>query len=224
MVGLSRPLDAEGVPVTAAVIVQARRGSGRFPDKVLADLCGRPVLWHVLTRAKQVAGIDVVVCAMPDEDRSKALEAIANDCGIITYRGPEDDVLARYVGAARAVDADLIVRVTADCPLIDPEVCAQVLATAKATKADYASNVVPRTFEKGLDCEAFTREALEFTHRFTAAPYDREHVCPFMQRHPDFRRVNVESGDPRRAETNWCIDHPEDLERVEAVLSAREAA
>lgn len=210
--------------MTSAIIIQARANSKRFPRKVLADLAGYPVLWHVLTRCLMIGGTDAVVLAVPDEADSDDLEQIAQNLNVRVVRGPEDDVLSRYLIAARAVDANHVMRITADCPLIDPEVCGQVLETAKQLGVDYASNVMPRTFERGLDCEAFTRWTLELAARNATEPYDREHVTPFMQRAPHLHRVNVESGNPERALQNWCVDTEEDLERVRAVLEQREAA
>jgi spore coat polysaccharide biosynthesis protein SpsF (cytidylyltransferase family) len=171
-----------------------------------------------------IGGTDAVVLAVPDEADSDDLEQIAQNLNVRVVRGPEDDVLSRYLIAARAVDANHVMRITADCPLIDPEVCGQVLETAKQLGVDYASNVMPRTFERGLDCEAFTRWTLELAARNATEPYDREHVTPFMQRAPHLHRVNVESGNPERALQNWCVDTEEDLERVRAVLEQREAA
>jgi spore coat polysaccharide biosynthesis protein SpsF len=206
------------------VIVQARTGSKRFPYKVLADLCGKPVLWHVLSRALEIKGKQAVVLAVPDEGPSDNLANLARAMGVKVWKGPEDDVLTRFVGAARKENADYIMRITADCPLIDPDVCSQVLEAAKTPGIDYASNVMPRTFEKGLDCEAFTRWALELTNKRALIAYDREHVTPLMQLNKIFKRINVESGDPSRAEKNWCVDYPEDLERVRLVMEWRQAS
>ena len=201
-----------------AVIVQARANSTRFPRKVLADLCGKPVLWHVLSRCQKIKGADVVVLAVPDEPDSDQLEVVAHNLGIIVVRGSETDVLSRYLKAARIVAADRIMRITADCPLIDPEVCSQVLEVARLPGVDYVSNVMPRTFEKGLDCEVFTRWVLELAARNATDLYDREHVTPYIQRAPHLNRINVESGNPDYANQNLCVDTPEDLERVKEVM------
>lgn len=209
--------------MTSAVIVQARCNSTRFPRKVLENLCGKPVLWHVLTRCQEIEGKDIVVLAVPDEPDSDALEDIAAPLGIPVIRGSESDVLSRYLKAARAVNAEFIMRITSDCPLIEPHVCSVVLDNVKRGDVDYASNVLPRTYEQGLDCEAFTRWALEMTTRDATDPYDREHVTPFMQRHPIFNRINIESGEPERASRRLVIDWPDDLERVRIVMELRAA-
>lgn len=210
--------------MTVAVIVQARMTSKRFPGKIMADLCGKPVLHHVLTRCKQIVGADVVICALPDRPSSSRPEALAKELNCKVYRGCEDDVLDRYLRAARRFKADVIVRITADCPLIDPEVCSEVLHRLITHQADYVSNVCPRTFEKGLDCEAFTRWTLELAAKKATDPYDREHVTPWMQRQYHLNKINVESGKPRRARKNWCVDEKEDLERLRHMLCRKKAA
>lgn len=207
--------------MTAAVIVQARCNSTRFPRKVLADLHGHPVLWHVLFRCKQIDGADRVVLAVPDEADSDQLEVIAESLAVPVVRGSETDVLSRYLKAARRFKADVIMRITADCPLIEPHICAAVLDVVKRGGVDYASNVLPRTYERGLDCEAFTRWALEVTARDATDPYDREHVTAYIQRAPIFKRINIESGEPERAARNLCIDYERDLEHVRFVMEMR---
>src|SRR5665648_559227 len=179
--------------MTAAVIVQARMGRKRFPGKVLADLCGRPMLWHVLTRCLMIDGADMVVLAVPDEPESEPLAVLAKGLGVSVFSGPEADVLKRYACAARLFDADIIMRITGDCPLIDPVICGEVLAAVKRPGIGYASNLMPRTFERGLDCEAFTRRVLEQAAHTAMSPYDREHCTPWMQRSRSVLKVNIES-------------------------------
>lgn len=213
--------------MSTAIIVQARMGSKRFPGKVMADLCGRPVLWHVLTRCLQIKLKDRVILAMPQEPESAPLKPIAGLLGVDTYFGPENDVLARYLGAARHFEADLIVRITADCPLIDPELCDQVIALAKQMVKEikdpqagiYVSNVYPEaTFEQGLACQVFTRRTLEMADRHATLPRYREHVCPWMEETGRVLKGSITSNDPKRARTNWCVDYPEDIARLERIM------
>jgi spore coat polysaccharide biosynthesis protein SpsF len=210
--------------MTSAVIVQARMGSTRFPGKVVQDLHGKAVVWHVLSRCLEIPGADTVILAIPDEAESDFIEVAVDDLPITIVRGSESDVLGRYLKAARWVQATHIVRITADCPLIDPHVCGAVLEAAKRPDIDYASNVMPRTFEKGLDCEAFTRWTLEVSARDALDPIAREHVTPYMQVNNLFTRINIESGEPERANQNLCVDWPQDLERVRFVMEMRDAA
>ena len=132
--------------MTIGAIVQARMGSSRLPGKVLMPLAGMTVLEHVLRRCAQIDGVDCLICAVPDVAESKPIEDIARRCGALVSRGPETDVLSRYLGAAREHAVDVVMRVTSDCPLIDPEICGNVLRLRRDAAADYACNNMPRTF------------------------------------------------------------------------------
>ncbi|MDP2618620.1 MAG: glycosyltransferase family protein [Hyphomicrobiales bacterium] len=200
-----------------AAIVQARHNSTRLPGKVLADLAGRPVIAHVIERALRIPGVDVVVCAVPDQPESRQIEAYAKGAGAKTFRGSEQDVLARTLGAARSAGADIVVRVTSDCPLIDPAVCGDVVALRAAEDVDYASNVDPRSFPAGLDCEVFTVEALAVASMLADEPYEREHVTTRVKREAGTRRANLTSPDRTLAGKRWTLDWPEDLEFLRAV-------
>src|SRR5205823_6192631 len=108
------------------VIVQARMRSSRLPGKVMQELAGRTALHHVLERCREISGADIVVCAVPDEPASAPLAAVAAQCGAKVFCGSESDVLDRYFAAARECRADIVMRITSDCPLIDPQICGQV--------------------------------------------------------------------------------------------------
>jgi len=206
--------------MVTAVIVQARVGSSRLPGKVLHELAGRTVLHHVLGRCRAIPGIDKVICAVPDDEASAPLVTIAHECGVQVFRGSEMDVLDRYLGAARSVDADVVVRVTSDCPLIDPKICGDVLALHQNMNADYAANNMPRSFPHGLDCEVFTRVILEAAGVSATDRVDREHVTPWMRRAPNCKRVNLFSDDILLAQHRWTLDYPEDLAFFRAVFAA----
>jgi len=205
--------------MTTAIIVQARMGSTRMPGKVMQDLAGRPVLAHVLERCRLIPGADVLVCAVPDEDQSAPLEIVARQCGARVFRGSEHDVLARYEGAARNFEADVVMRVTSDCPLLDPDVCGRLLKLRDIERADYASNVHPRSFPQGLDCEIFTMAALQECAATASDAYDREHVTPWMARATHLRQANLESGRPDLGDLRWTLDYPEDLDFLHAVYA-----
>ena len=200
------------------VIVQARVGSSRLRGKVMMDLNGAPVLAHVLARASAIPGIERVCCAIPDLPQDDALAALAADLGAVVARGSETDVLDRYLRAARACDARTVMRITSDCPVLDPAISGQVLARFHEAGADYASNVDPRSWPKGMDTEVFTREALERAAAETNEPYDHEHVTPYLRRAEGLKRINVvRDGEPVDA-WRWTLDYPEDLEFLRRLL------
>jgi len=134
------------------------------------------------------------------------------------HRGSAEDVLARYAGAARLVEADVILRVTGDCPLIDPEICDRVIRLREATNADYVSNNMPRLYPHGLDCEVFTREAFERSDREATAPYDREHVTPWLRRHPELKRTSLIGPGWPAMQQRWTLDFPEDYDFFAALF------
>lgn len=156
----------------SAVIVQARFGSTRLPGKVLLRLGSKTVLAHVLERCAQIAA-DVVVCAVPTGPQDDRVAEEAASCGAYVTRGDEQDVLSRYADAARAIGADVVMRVTSDCPLIEPSLCTKVIEIVRRGVADYACNNMPRSFAHGLDCEAFLASTLFEAERQTVDPYDR---------------------------------------------------
>ncbi len=198
------------MPRTAAII-QARMASTRLPGKVLLKLAGRTVLEHIITRARAISGIDVVCCAVPESAESDAVAREAARCGAEVFRGPDQDVLARYFGAACMLKATTILRVTSDCPLIDPKTCAAVIRLREDTASDYACNNMPPTFPHGLDCEAFTLEILQHAASEARLPAEREHVTPWMRTHPKLRRVNLADPHSDGAGLRWTLDYPEDF-------------
>jgi spore coat polysaccharide biosynthesis protein SpsF (cytidylyltransferase family) len=205
--------------VKTAVIVQARLGSTRLPGKVLLELAGRPVLAHVLERCRAIRGADVVCCATVAGPDGAGIASVAERVGAVVFCGSEDDVLARHHGAARAVGADVILRVTSDCPVIDPELCAAVIELRAARLADYACNNQPPTFPHGLDCEAFTFAWLDRAHREARRPSEREHVGPFIRTHPAARTVSLAGPGGDVARHRWTLDTPDDLTMLRALFA-----
>jgi spore coat polysaccharide biosynthesis protein SpsF len=203
--------------MTTACIVQARIASTRLPAKVLKDLAGEPVLGHVLRRCKAIPGVDVVVCATVDNAECDPVESLAGRYDTVVHRGSETDVLRRYLGAARQVDADVVMRVTSDCPLIDPGLCGDVREQREAEGADYAANNFTWTYPHGLDCEIFTRAALEAAAETATEPYDREHVSPWIRRHPTYKKAAVAGPGGPEAKWRWTLDFPEDLDFMRAL-------
>jgi len=203
--------------IHTACIVQARIGSTRLPGKVLAPLGNAPVLHHVLRRCQLIAGVDEVVCATVEGKDGDKVAELARGLGITVFRGSETDVLARYCGAAHAVGADIIMRVTSDCPLIDPEICGDVLHLREDQNADYATNNMPPSWPHGLDCEAFTIAALDEAAETANEPADREHVTPWIRRNRAFRRVNLPDSGGEFSDQRWTLDYPEDLAFLRAL-------
>lgn len=199
-------------------IIQARMGSTRLPGKVLADLCGDTMLARVVARLRAAARVDDIVIATSVAPADAAIAREAARLGAASFRGPEDDVLARYAGAARAARADAIVRITADCPLIDPEVIDAVIAALFAG-ADYASNTHRRTFPRGLDAEALHRVTLERIARLATSATAREHVTAFVTQEPERFRIHQVLAAHDDSDLRFTVDTPEDLALVRALYA-----
>lgn len=200
------------------IIIQARMTSVRFPGKSMSDLLGKPVLQWILERARHIRapkGLKTkIVLAVPDTDDSEPMLILADKLRVDNYCGPEHNVLRRYYEAAMFFEFDYVVRLTADCPFIDPVVCSEVLQLLIWRKLDYTSNVFPnRTYPVGLDCEAFTMDCLEAAYKLADQLYDLEHVTPWMQRTEEIRKGSVEQKE-NTSYKNWCVDYPEDIERL----------
>ena len=200
-----------------AVIIQARMGSTRLPGKVLLDLGGRTVLARVIERALAIPGADVVVCAVPEGAEDDPVAREAERAGAVVTRGARDDVLDRYWRAALAVQADAVMRVTSDCPLIDPQVCGDLIALFQRSGADYACINDPATWPHGLECEIFSFAWLDRAAREAQKPSEREHVSPFMRTHPDARRINMPGPGPETVRHRWTLDHADDLAFLRAL-------
>jgi glutamate-1-semialdehyde 2,1-aminomutase/spore coat polysaccharide biosynthesis protein SpsF len=209
--------SADKAKARTACIVQARVGSTRLPGKVLEMLGEAPVLEHVLRRCQAIAGVDEVVCATVEGTDGDAVASLAETLDVAVYRGSERDVLARYHGAAHAVRAEVVLRVTSDCPLIDPAICADVLRLREEAKADYATNNMPPSWPHGLDCEAFTVEVLDQAAATATAAEDHEHVTPWIRRNRAFHRVNLTGPGGDLTAQRWTLDYPEDLAFLRAI-------
>lgn len=203
-------------------VVQARMTSTRLPGKVLLEVLGRPMLSYQLERVARVPSIDAIVIATTTNATDDPVEAFAREGGFGLHRGPEHDVLARFDGALSDSDAETVVRLTADCPLTDPDVIEQVIQRYKTADSvcDYVTNAIPRSYPAGLDVEVIKREALEAAAAEASDPYDREHVTPFLYRNPErFRLLSVVL-DPSLAWERWTLDEPGDFELIKRVLEA----
>lgn len=199
------------------IIVQARMTSTRLPGKVLMDLVGRPMLVQQLRRLKRCRLMDELVVATTVNAADDPIVQVARAEGVRRYRGSEQDVLSRYVEAAREAQAEVVVRVTADCPLIDPDVIdrvIQALLDGPGT-CDYTSNVIERTYPRGLDTEAMFRDTLERLDRLARSPSAREHVTIFLlQEHPELFLTHSVRDAEDNADLRWTVDAEEDLAMV----------
>jgi spore coat polysaccharide biosynthesis protein SpsF (cytidylyltransferase family) len=206
--------------MTTVAIIQARMGSTRFPGKVLADLQGRPMLAHIIDRVSRAATVDRVVVATTVDPIDDVVASLAAESGALVTRGPVDDVLTRFVLAAREHVADVVVRVTADCPLVDPDIVDAIVRTRAEREVEYASNVDPATYPDGYDVEVLTTACLERLDREALLGYEREHVTARIREHPgEYATANVE-WDRDLSSIRLTVDVPEDLERVATVLGA----
>ena len=198
-------------------IVQARMSSRRLPGKVLTQLAGSPVLALVVGRLRRATLVDEVVVATSTDPSDDPIADWCAVSGTRCYRGSLDDVLDRFLGATRASDATHVVRITADCPLIDPDLVDLVIRTTVEQDLDYCG--LAGEFPDGLDCEVMTRSALERAGVEAMLPSEREHVTPYLKR-PD---VSIRRGAVRPftglGHHRWTLDRPEDLRFLEAVLA-----
>lgn len=197
--------------MTTAIIVQARFGSTRLPGKVIRPLGARTPLASVLQRCARIPGADVVVCAVPKGANDDGVAELARASGAEIFRGSETDVLDRYWGAARAVGATTVMRVTSDCPLIDSEICGEVLSVLEASGADYVCNSLPPLWPHGLDCDAFPMAWLERAAAAANLAADREHVTLWLKRNPALQRINVDGPGGGIERHRWTLDFAEDL-------------
>ncbi|MFQ5890827.1 MAG: aminotransferase class III-fold pyridoxal phosphate-dependent enzyme, partial [Gemmatimonadota bacterium] len=199
-------------------IVQARCSSRRLPGKVLADVAGRPMIGRLLDQLSGVPGVDEVVVATSNDPSDDPLVAYLGSREVRVVRGPVEDVLGRFEEAVRSRRADVIVRLTGDCPLHSPDTVREVLNAFLTAGVDYACNTDPYTRPDGQDVEVFTREALERAHSETRHPADREHVTPYLRRAEGIRRLSVRHRDGSSGKgLRWTVDTPDDLTYARSV-------
>jgi len=204
--------------MTTTCVIQARTGSTRLPGKVLADVGGLPMLGFMLQRLRNLP-VDTLLVATSTLDRDDPVCEIAAAAAVATVRGSERDVLSRFAEALDAHPADTVVRLTADCPLIDAVVVAATLSLHRERTTDYTSNVLPRTFPRGLDVEVISATALRAAADEARDPVEREHVTPFLYRRPErFKLANLRSGASLGGE-HWTVDTADDLEFVRGVVA-----
>lgn len=202
-----------------ACIIQARRSSRRMPDKVMHSIGDRRLIEHVIDRARAIEGVDSVIVATVDDAHHDPLAEIAVAAGAMVWRGSKDDVLSRYYGAAMAVQATHVIRITSDCPLLDPTVCAELLEYVIAENGDYGAAL---QYPHGMDCEAFTMAALAQAHHRATLLEDREHVTLWMKNVPEIRKTHYKNPakDGPFGDVRLVIDYPQDYAMVQALIRA----
>lgn len=204
--------------IKTVAIIQARMASTRLPGKVMLPISDRPMLAYSLDRVAAAKTLDDLVVATTKASEDSQVAKLAKDSGYGVYRGSENDVLDRFFEAARRFQAQTVVRITADCPLIDPDLIDLIVNAFFENKVDYASNVSPPTFPDGLDVEVFTFKALQIAHKDATRAFEREHVTPYIRDSGHFSCFNVTHSADLSA-NRWTVDEPEDLEVVRQVFS-----
>lgn len=198
-------------------IVQARMGSTRLPDKVMKRIAGVPMIELLLARLSTSEEIQQIVVATSTDPRNAPLAEHVRQLGYECVCGSENDVLSRYVQAARAARADVVVRITGDCPLVDPTIVDEAIRRHRELGVDYFSNVSPPTFPDGLDTEVFTARALETAGRDATESFDREHVTPYLRRAEIFTQGNMHYERDLSA-LRWTVDEPADFDMITRVF------
>lgn len=204
-------------PPHIVAIIQARMSSTRLPAKVAADLGGKPLLQRVVERARRAATLELVAVATTVNPADDRVAKLCEDVRIPFFRGSENDVLDRYYRAAARFSADVIVRLTADCPLLDPEVIDRVIRAFLSGGCDYASNTIEPTYPDGLDTEVVSRAALERAWREARLASEREHVTPYIWKNPGLFRLCAVKGEDNLSGLRWTVDEPQDLDLVRRI-------
>jgi glutamate-1-semialdehyde 2,1-aminomutase len=199
-------------------IVQARMGSTRLPNKVMKLIGETPMIELLLSRLSYSEQVDEIIVATSESENNKALVEYLSSIGYRCYCGSENDVLDRYFQAAKEAKADIIIRVTGDCPLVDPALVDQAIMEFKEVGADYLSNTSPPTYPDGLDIEVFTFAALQRSAQEAEEAFEREHVTPYMRKGESFKRASM-SNDKDLSNLRWTVDEQVDLDVVAAVFS-----
>lgn len=209
---------ARGASVPRVIaIVQARMASNRLPGKVIMDIAGRSMLWHVVSRVRQANLVEKVVVGTSDLASDDPVAAICDTEDILCFRGSEIDVLDRFYQVASNYGANAIVRISADCPLIDPEIIDKVVRVYQDGDYDYVTNTFPCSYPDGMDTEIFTFSALEQAWREATWHSEREHVTPYLRKHRELFDIGNVCHETDLSDMRWTVDEMRDLEFVKSV-------
>lgn len=198
-------------------IIQARLGSSRLPKKVLLDLSGKSILERVVERVKRSSLIDEVIVATTVKEEDIEVLKLCEKFRTLVYRGSENDVLDRYYQAAKQFNAGNVIRVTADCPLIDYRIIDKVIKLHLSSKADYTSNILEETYPDGEDVEVFTFSALEKAWGCATLLSEREHVTPYIRKNGALFKLSNLKNSENLSDKRWTVDEPSDYEFIKLV-------
>lgn len=203
----------------ASVIIQARMGASRLPNKVLMSLAGKPVLEHVVRRCQHAQLVDRVIVATTVDLKDLAVVNFVSTLGVSVFCGSINDVLDRYYQAARLFELQHVVRITADCPMIDPDIIDRVVGEYFEAGADYATNTLKETYPDGEDIEVFSFDVLQRAWQEARMLSEREHVTPYIVKSKVFKKINV-AHDVDLSRQRWTLDEPRDYQKLSAVFDA----
>jgi spore coat polysaccharide biosynthesis protein SpsF len=201
-------------------IIQARYSSSRLRGKVLKPILGEPMIARQIERVRRSKELDKIVLATSDQEEDTPIASIGRRCGVDVYQGSLNDVLDRFYQAAKLWNPSYVVRLTGDCPIIDPAIIDSVVQLVTSEDWDYVSNTNPPTFPDGLDVEVMTFAALETAWTEATRASDREHVTPFLYRNPERFRIKNFFNSSDLSSMRWTVDEAEDFEFITAVYEA----
>ncbi len=202
------------------IYVQARMGSTRLPGKVLMPVLGKPLLSYLVERLRRVTEADAIAILTSTQKEDDLIVNVCKELNVLCYRGPEDDVLERYYQVAKKRRPDTVVRITADCPLIDPEIVDEVISTFRKEwpQWDYISNAFEPTFPRGMDTEVFSFAALEMAALNAKSPHEHEHVTPYIYGHRDLFRMRNVPCKTNLSNYRLTVDTPEDFKLIKLIF------
>lgn len=206
--------------MNVVAIIQARCDSTRFPNKVFADLCGRPFIWHVVNRLKFAQSLDHIVLATTNRPSDDKLYNWAKESGVDVYRGSESNVLNRYFEAANYSKADVVVRITADDPFKEPVLIDKAVNTLQKGGYDFVCNNYPPSYPEGVDIEVLSKNTLDRVVSLSFSDFEREHVTQYIYHHPeDFKIFNISNTEGNFSYLRWTVDTEKDFQMVTRIYS-----
>ena len=203
-------------------IIQARTGSSRLPSKIFLEFCGKTDLYHVYNRVKKSKMIDSIIIATTDKKSDDSVVEFCREEHINCYRGNEDDVLDRFYHCCEQyglIESDIVVRITADCPLIDPHIIDEVIQHLQDNDYDYVSNAIEPTYPDGLDVEVFLFSSLKKSWEDAELISEREHVTPYIRNHKEFFKIGSYKNDIDLSYYRWTLDETEDYQLINEIYA-----